>query len=186
MNKSVLCDTFIKQNFHSKCWNNWFVRPGFFLKSDHPFLPLLFFDPDNAFELRNESLTCKKSAPFIRNSEQRYGYRRKGGEASDLKQVGLGIDFLMRFPGLIHGNDFRVNSKFSKLKGPTIFLKRFRINFAFKADGVTIFDSFPDSRRKFRNPQIGKNSLDRKEVQGNNVMIKWFALLEKRIHYGLN
>jgi hypothetical protein len=58
-------------------------------------------NPDNALELRNESLTWKKSAPFIRSSYQRYGYRKKGGEASDLKQVRLGIDFLMRFLGLI-------------------------------------------------------------------------------------
>jgi hypothetical protein len=54
----------------------------------------------NALELRNKSLTCKKSAPFMRNSLQRYGCRIKGGEASDLKQVRLGIDFLKRFLGL--------------------------------------------------------------------------------------
>ena len=58
------------------------------------------FNPDLSLGLRYESLKCKKSAPFIRNSQQRYGYRRKGGEASDLKQFRLGIDFLMAIPGL--------------------------------------------------------------------------------------
>ena len=34
---------------------------------------------------------AQKTVPFIRNSWQRYGFRRKGSKVSDLKQFRLGI-----------------------------------------------------------------------------------------------
>lgn len=40
------------------------------------------FSPDSILEIGRKRLKCNKSAPFNRNSEQGYGYRRKGGTAS--------------------------------------------------------------------------------------------------------
>jgi hypothetical protein len=48
-------------------------------------------NPDWLLALRYERLKSKKSATFIRDSWQRYGYRRKDDEVFDLKQFSIGI-----------------------------------------------------------------------------------------------